>query len=163
MDVANRVKELREKAGLSKGELGRRAGLSESYIGQIESTKKHPTVDTVFQICKGLNITIQEFFKPGYDMNTAPPDIAQFAIDPKNKPLIKTIQGMQAAGYSNDVISEWLEALKKTLIELGKKYGAQPGKAVWPGASPEQQKKLQEKIKDPSGLRRKIEAFRQKK
>lgn len=92
-----------------------------------------------------------------------PPDIARFAIDKKNQALIRMIQDMQAAGYSNEVINEWLEALKKTLIELGQRYGAQPGKAVWPGASPEQQEKLQEKLKDPSELRRKIESFRHKK
>lgn len=123
MDVAERVRMLREAAGLSKGELGRRADLSESYIGQIESTKKHPTVDTIFHICKGLGITIQEFFAIDQDLSTLPPDIWDLVSKKENHGLLKLIKAMTDKKYTIEVIEEWIMSLDKALESIKKKYG----------------------------------------
>ena len=122
MDVAKRVMDLRNEAGLSKGELARRAGLAESYIGQIESKKKHPTVDTIFRICSGLDITIQEFFSIEQDLSALPPDLHKFVTKKENRDMLRFISEMKEKGHSGEMIVEWLRSLKATTDIIKQKY-----------------------------------------
>jgi transcriptional regulator with XRE-family HTH domain len=113
MDVAKRVMDLRNEAGFSKGELARRAGLAESYIGQIESKKKHPTVDTIFRICSGLDITIQEFFSIEQDLSALPPDLHKFVTKKENRDMLRFISEMKEKGYTSEGITDILGSLQK--------------------------------------------------
>lgn len=156
MDIAERLKVLREGAGLSKGELGRRAGLSESYIGQIESKKKRPTVDTIFRICEGLGITVQEFFSIDQDISAIPTDILELVSTSENYGLLRQIIILKKEGYSNEVIMEWLHSLNKALTDIKKKGVFVVGEYL-PGdrkyTEQEEQEiaeKLSEKLNDPN-------------
>lgn len=63
-DVANRIKDLRTKKGLSQNALANLAGVSPTYIYQLEKGEKSPTVDYLYTICHfGLGITLEEFFR----------------------------------------------------------------------------------------------------
>lgn len=62
MNVALRVKQLREAKNLSQNKLAILSGLSQGMIRQIELGKKNPTVDSVSKICSALDITLAEFF-----------------------------------------------------------------------------------------------------
>lgn len=56
-----RIRQLREKAGLSQLELSLRCDeLSASYIGFIEQGKKAPTITTMNKIAVGLGLTLGE-------------------------------------------------------------------------------------------------------
>lgn len=75
MNVAERIKSLREAAGLSKGKLAERAELSATYIGQLEMGIKQPTVETITRICTALGITLAEFFSDNGQPQELPPEV----------------------------------------------------------------------------------------
>ena len=47
LDVALRLKELRELRGISVNKLSNMAGLSQSFVREIELGRKNPTVDSL--------------------------------------------------------------------------------------------------------------------
>lgn len=156
MDVPTRITKLREEKGISKNNLAKISGVAQSFISAIEAGQKQPTVDTLDRITKALDISLAEFFS---DTQNTSLDPDQFSVDPRNRELIKAIKGLQAAGYSNEVIQEWIDTLHRSLTELAKKYGVIPGqpqgKIVFAAddITPKEQKildKLREKLKDPN-------------
>ncbi len=61
--VGERVKFFRERKGIKKNALANLAGISPTYINDIESGRKCPTVEVLGYICTyGLDITLAEFF-----------------------------------------------------------------------------------------------------
>lgn len=60
--VGKRVKELRKKAGLSQEKLARKIVVDRTFISKIESGKINLTIHSLSCICKGLNVTLSEFF-----------------------------------------------------------------------------------------------------
>ena len=142
MDVASKIKKLREEANLSKNQLAKKAGISQSFISAIESNQKHPGIDVMEKICHALGITLSSFFSDDIPIDRIPPDIGQFAIDKNNQALIRLIQGLKEYGYSNEVISEWIQSMHTSLIDLGKKYGTAHNKTAFASndVSPEDQK-----------------------
>jgi transcriptional regulator with XRE-family HTH domain len=56
--VANNVKALRVRAGLSQSELARQAKLTDVYISRIEREAKNLTLDTVDQIARALSVPV---------------------------------------------------------------------------------------------------------
>ncbi len=61
-EVANRIKTLREARKLTQNALAYQAGVSPTYIYQLEKGEKSPTVEYLDHICWGLGITLEEFF-----------------------------------------------------------------------------------------------------
>ena len=49
---------MRNKIGISQEELGFRAGVSKQQIGLIERGESSPTIDTLDQIAKALEISL---------------------------------------------------------------------------------------------------------
>ena len=65
MDVSARIKYFREKKGITVNKLAITAGVSQSYLREVELALKKPTVDTVSLLCEALGITLKEFFDDG--------------------------------------------------------------------------------------------------
>lgn len=85
MDISDKIKTLREKKGLSKNKLGKLAGVSQSYVSEIEAGKKKPTLEILERICNALEITIVELLSdPNSDL---PPDIAALIESAKHLTL----------------------------------------------------------------------------
>ena len=63
MDVGKRIIELREKRGISTNKLANLAGITHSYLRNIEIGKTNPTVEMLEYICEALNISIRDFFE----------------------------------------------------------------------------------------------------
>ena len=61
-DVAKRIKSLREAKNLTQNALANSAGVSPTYIYQLEKGEKSPTIEYLDHICWGLGITLEEFF-----------------------------------------------------------------------------------------------------
>ena len=61
-DVAKRIKSLREEKKLTQNALANSAGVSPTYIYQLEKGEKSPTIEYLDHICWGLGISIEEFF-----------------------------------------------------------------------------------------------------
>ena len=61
-DVGARIKELRLARGLSTNKLSNLAGLSQSYLRNLEAGKyDNPTVDSLELICNALGIAFEDF------------------------------------------------------------------------------------------------------
>ena len=58
--IGTKIKLLRTKLKISQEELGFRAGLNKNSVGAIERGESSPTIDTLDQIAKALEISIVE-------------------------------------------------------------------------------------------------------
>ena len=48
----------REKAGLSQYKLAKMVGITQSFMNEIESGKKSPSIEVFFRICETLDIRV---------------------------------------------------------------------------------------------------------
>lgn len=86
-DVAKRIKELREARNLTQNALANNAGVSPTYIYQLERGEKSPTIEYLDHICWGLGITLEEFFSTkDHSQQTTTDKIA--ALTPEQKQLL---------------------------------------------------------------------------
>jgi transcriptional regulator with XRE-family HTH domain len=69
LNVATRIRFFREQKGITVNKLSYIAGISQSFLREIEIWNKKPTVETVSHICEALNITLKDFFDD--DLQTA--------------------------------------------------------------------------------------------
>lgn len=52
------IKKNREKAGLSQYKLAQMVGITQSFMNEIESGKKSPSIEVFFRICEALDIRV---------------------------------------------------------------------------------------------------------
>lgn len=62
MNVGARIRELRKNKNISTNKLANLAGISQSYLRDVELGNKNPTVEVLSYICDALNISLQIFF-----------------------------------------------------------------------------------------------------
>ena len=60
--MVNKVKELRERTGLTQKELGERVGVSRQAINAIETGKFDPSVWLAYDLAKYFDLAIEEIF-----------------------------------------------------------------------------------------------------
>ena len=60
--MENRVRELREQAGLSQAELGEAVGVSRQTINSIERGRYLPSLPLAFHLARFFETTIEEVF-----------------------------------------------------------------------------------------------------
>ena len=61
-ELGEKIRRLREKENITQNALANRAGVSPTYIYQLEQGLKSPTVEYLGYICAGLNTSLAEFF-----------------------------------------------------------------------------------------------------
>ena len=66
--LADRIKKLREAKGFTINKLASQAGISQSFLRDIELGNKKPTVDTLDAICWALDISLSDFFSIDQDI-----------------------------------------------------------------------------------------------
>ncbi len=71
-DIGPRLREERERAGISQRELARRLGVSASLISQIESGQSKPSVSTLYAIVTELGLSLDRVFR-AHDGPDPPP------------------------------------------------------------------------------------------
>jgi len=59
----NRVRELRQKIGVSQEELGFQTGLDRTYISGIERGQRNPALINIGKLAKALKTTLPDLFK----------------------------------------------------------------------------------------------------
>jgi transcriptional regulator with XRE-family HTH domain len=64
MDIGNRIKQLRQKNGLTQEELAIRCELSPGFISQVERDLTSPSIATLEAILIGLGEDLRDFFRP---------------------------------------------------------------------------------------------------
>lgn len=62
MNVGKRITELRLEKGISVNKLANLAGVSQSYLRDIELGNKNPTVEYLSYICDALDVSLEFFF-----------------------------------------------------------------------------------------------------
>ena len=58
-----KLKDAREKSGLTQVQVAEKAGISEISYQRIEYGTQRPTVETAILIAEALNSTVEELFK----------------------------------------------------------------------------------------------------
>ena len=66
--IGNRIKERRAQLKLSQEQLALQAGVTTTYLGQIERAERNPTVSLLEKLAKALKVNIGFFF----DCESAP-------------------------------------------------------------------------------------------
>ena len=61
--IGLRIKELREKAGISQKDLAYEADLDRSYIASIENGQRNVSIINIEKIATALGVTLEDFFK----------------------------------------------------------------------------------------------------
>ncbi len=68
MKVGERITYFRQRKNITVNKLANLAGVSQSYLRDIERGNKQPTVEYLSYICNALGVTISQFFD--YDETT---------------------------------------------------------------------------------------------
>ena len=97
MEVGRRITFLREKKNMSTNKLANIAGISQSYLREIELGKKNPTVEMLSYICDAMKKKIKEFFT-----------IDNANIDPFLMSVLETLSNNEQIK-----LAEFLNELKK--------------------------------------------------
>ena len=58
--IGNNIKKFRKQLGLSQEELAFRISSARNYVGCIERAEKLPSLNTIFDIAKELNVDVKE-------------------------------------------------------------------------------------------------------
>ncbi len=92
MNVQDRLNELLKKKGLTRYKLAKQSGVPEETLTNIFTRGSVPTISTLELICKGLNITLAQFFAEN-DMIEYTPELKKLYdewsfLTPKQKDLI---------------------------------------------------------------------------
>ena len=92
MDISDRIKFFREQKGITVNKLANLAGISQSFLREIELGNKKPTVETISLLCDALNITLRDFFDDGTQSALADNDLlAQiYRLNPKQQELLSS-------------------------------------------------------------------------
>lgn len=69
-ELGERIRELRKVRKMSQEELAYKAGISPAHLGQIERALKNPTIDTIDQISRALDVPLSDLFRTdiGYEI-----------------------------------------------------------------------------------------------
>lgn len=62
MEIGERITYFRTQKNYSVNKLANLAGISQSYLRDVELGNKNPTIEILSYICGALNITLKEFF-----------------------------------------------------------------------------------------------------
>jgi transcriptional regulator with XRE-family HTH domain len=89
MNVGERITYFREQRGITTNKLANMAGLSQSFIRDVELSNKSITIDNLAIVCDALKITLKDFFDE-------PPDNAE-AVNKELTALLSRLTSEQKA------------------------------------------------------------------
>ena len=97
--VGGRLREERERQGISLRELARRVGVSPSLVSQIELDRVNPSVSTLYALVTELGMTMSEVFSDGAQ-EPAPRALLASAVtgivtDPETRRVINLASGVR--------------------------------------------------------------------
>ncbi len=86
MDVGKRIKEIREKSGMTQNGLADRAGISQTHLRRVELGQADITVGHLQLVCDALVLSLQDFFTT--DKNDDELNLSASHLTPKQKALL---------------------------------------------------------------------------
>ena len=98
MTTGQRIRNARQKAGMTQAQLAEKLGIPYQSIGQWERDVRNPKLDTLRRIAGALNITIQKLMGiPSW-------------VDEKN--IWEKVDTLDQSGMTQDEIEEYLDQLE---------------------------------------------------
>lgn len=83
MNIGERIRELRERAGYTQNQLANWAGISQTHLRRVELGMADITVGHLQLVCDALGITLKEFFNVSDDNEDI--SSAIFSLTPKQR------------------------------------------------------------------------------
>ena len=65
--LAENVRKQRKQLGMSQFQLAERCGISSSFVGEIETSKKYPSAETLAVLAQALGLAPYQLFLEGSD------------------------------------------------------------------------------------------------
>ncbi len=65
ISIGARIRELREKCGLSQGDIERASGMMRAYISRIERGHTVPNLESIERFATALGVPVHELFRDG--------------------------------------------------------------------------------------------------
>ncbi|MEA5083623.1 MAG: helix-turn-helix transcriptional regulator [Lachnospiraceae bacterium] len=92
MEVNKKITFLREQKGLTVNKLANQAGISQSFLREIELGNKQPTIETLSLVCGALNVSLKDFFDDSFQTNLQNDELLQeiFRLTPEQIKLLTT-------------------------------------------------------------------------
>lgn len=97
MDIAKRLRELREGKGLSQGDIERRSGLLRSYISRVEGGYTAPSLATLEKFAKALGVEPYQLLFQGRGRAANPKVPGQAGTSKPVKQLVKLFESMSSS------------------------------------------------------------------
>ena len=97
MEVGQRIRQLREQKNYTLNKLANHAGVSQSYLRDVELENKNPTIAFLSLICHSLDISLKDFFNEEFDSDFLNDPIIQtiYKLTPEQKnSLLKFLTAM---------------------------------------------------------------------
>jgi transcriptional regulator with XRE-family HTH domain len=99
-DVGTRLREERERRGISLRELARRVGVSPSLVSQIELDRVNPSVSTLYALVTELGMTMSDVFgdtaqAPAPRLRRSPADDDGLVALPETRRVINLASGVR--------------------------------------------------------------------
>ena len=69
MDIGKRISFFRNTKQYSVNRLATMAGISQSYLRDVELGKKNPTVEVLSYVCEALDISLRDFFDDSLELH----------------------------------------------------------------------------------------------
>jgi transcriptional regulator with XRE-family HTH domain len=110
MNIAKRLRELREAKGLSQGDIERRSGLLRSYISRVEGGYTAPSLSTLEKFAKALDVEPYQLLYAGKGRPTGPKVPERTGV---SKPVQKLVKQFEEMSSPN----------RKVLLTLAAKLG----------------------------------------
>lgn len=89
--VGDRLRFFREHKQISTNKLANLAGISQSYVRDIEMGNKNPTIEIIFQLCRTLDISLKDFFDDDSNLLSEDPLIARiYRLNPAQREALLT-------------------------------------------------------------------------
>ena len=101
MEIAERLKALREHKNMSQGDIENRTGLLRCYISRVENGHTVPSIETLEKMAQALEVPMYQFF---YDGSTKPP-----AMNP-----LKVAPGWGSTGRDARTLDRFRRLLRRT-------------------------------------------------
>jgi transcriptional regulator with XRE-family HTH domain len=65
MDLASRIRQLRESQKLSQGDIEERTGLRRCYVSRVENGHTVPSIETLEKMARALEVSLYQLFYEG--------------------------------------------------------------------------------------------------
>lgn len=102
MNIGEQIKTIRQELGMSRRAFSEAAGISDSYLAELEKGKKQPTVNILSKIANAFNISISDIL--GESENPTLP------LRPELTELVETAKGFKPQQIK--LLSQFLKELR---------------------------------------------------